>query len=149
MKHLRGPEGVEDSHPRDTTIHPAVARVSLTADTSGSLKCEDNSSSSPSGTAAQVTPERQGASDLASWSSVSGIGRAGLATMSKFRQAILRKGRRFRVAWIPAQLAVVGRFLRLHNDDGWKVEEVSKPRDGAFIKDRERDYKYQRRVSDV
>jgi hypothetical protein len=40
------------------------------------------------------------------------------------RQCVLRKHNRYQVAWIPAQFAVKGRYVRLKDDDGWKVETV-------------------------
>lgn len=69
--------------------------------------------------------------------------------MTPYRQAVLRRGVRIRVAWVPANLAVVGRYIKLFDEDGWKVIWVSKKMDGDWIRDRSNDHRYQRRVSDV
>lgn len=69
--------------------------------------------------------------------------------MTQLRQAELQRGTRHRVAWIPASLAIVGRFVRLHDEDGWKVAWVGRKMDAAWIRDRSNDHRYQRKVSDV
>ena len=38
------------------------------------------------------------------------------------RQCRLRKYNRYQIAWIPAKFAVKGKYIRLHDDDGWLVE---------------------------
>ncbi len=40
------------------------------------------------------------------------------------RQCVLRKGNRYRVAWIPSHFAVMGHYLKLKDEDGWQVELV-------------------------
>lgn len=65
------------------------------------------------------------------------------------RQALLVKGAVRKVAWIPQKHAVVGGMVRLHDEDGWRVDAVYSVMESSFVQDRERDYRYQRRVSDV
>ena len=37
---------------------------------------------------------------------------------------MLQRGNRFKVAWIPAHFAVRGKYLKLLDEDGWKVLTV-------------------------
>ena len=37
---------------------------------------------------------------------------------------MLQRGNRFKVAWIPAHFAVRGKYLKLIDEDGWKVLTV-------------------------
>lgn len=40
------------------------------------------------------------------------------------RQCVLNRGARWQIAWIPSQFAVVGKYLRLLDENGWRVVEV-------------------------
>jgi hypothetical protein len=40
------------------------------------------------------------------------------------RQCQLRRGTTYKTAWIPAQFAKVGNWIRLLDEDGWRVESV-------------------------
>lgn len=43
----------------------------------------------------------------------------------RYRQCLLAKnGKSYQLAWIPAQLAITGKILRIKEDNGWKVEKV-------------------------
>lgn len=66
-----------------------------------------------------------------------------------FRQCELHKGSLVRVAWIPSKFAKVGKIVRLHDDDGWRVVKVTSKMSSDFIRNREYDYRYQRRASDI
>ena len=43
------------------------------------------------------------------------------------RQCLLQRKNHFQVAWIPAHFAINGKWLRLFDEDGWRVVRV-----GAF-----------------
>lgn len=78
-----------------------------------------------------------------------------------YRQCVLTKpldhkhysdtpGYSTRTAWIPSKFAVVGKVLRLGDDDGWTVAAAGKDAmSEEFVMQRRDDYRYQRRVSDV
>lgn len=68
---------------------------------------------------------------------------------STMRQVRLQKNGRERIAWIPDSWARRGTYIRLHDDDGWKVTDVYARMDAAFVQARSRDYRTQRTVSDV
>lgn len=40
------------------------------------------------------------------------------------KQCILSRGNRRTVAWLPVQFAVRGKYLRLQESDGWRVDTV-------------------------
>lgn len=40
------------------------------------------------------------------------------------RQCVLRKGNRYKTAWIPAEFAVTGKAVKLMDEDGWIVVSV-------------------------
>jgi hypothetical protein len=41
-----------------------------------------------------------------------------------YRQCSLRRGTTRQVAWVPAEFARAGRYLRIRDEDGWLVEAV-------------------------
>lgn len=40
------------------------------------------------------------------------------------RQCLLQLNNRHKIAWIPNKFATVGSFLRIHEENGWKVIAV-------------------------
>lgn len=40
------------------------------------------------------------------------------------RQCVLKKFNRYQTAWIPAKFAVCGAYLKILDEDGWRVESV-------------------------
>jgi len=40
------------------------------------------------------------------------------------RQCILNKSNRWQTAWIPRQFAVKGKYLKIHDENGWRVMSV-------------------------
>jgi hypothetical protein len=54
------------------------------------------------------------------------------------------------ITWIPEQFAVVGKYLKLHEEDGWRVKEVSSNRQPEdYVKSHERDHMGHRARTDV
>jgi len=67
-----------------------------------------------------------------------------------YRQCTLKKGAAVEVAWIPEELATKGKFLRIRDDDGWQVVEVSALRqNGEYLQEHERDHIGHRSRTDV
>lgn len=72
-----------------------------------------------------------------------------------YKQCKLRKANTEQVAWIPEVFAIVGNYVQIKNkkddtwDNGWKVEFASEPLDAAAVEKNERDYRKQRKASDV
>jgi hypothetical protein len=68
-------------------------------------------------------------------------------------QCTLRKGNTSQVAWIPQCFAEVGRIVQIRNgeawDDGWVVDFASTPLDAETVEKNERNYRKQRKASDV
>ena len=70
--------------------------------------------------------------------------------MAFYRQCTLKKGTASAVAWIPEEFATNGRYLRVHDDDGWQVVEVSAVRQsGEYLQDHERDHVGHRSRTDI
>lgn len=57
-----------------------------------------------------------------------------------YRQCKLRRGKRYRYAWLPDRYTVQGKYLRIRDEDGWLVEEVYSAEPEERVKARERDY---------
>lgn len=58
------------------------------------------------------------------------------------------------VAWIPDKHAKVGKYIKIKLDDGtwedgWEITAVWTKKDAKFVEDGERDYKKQRKASDI
>lgn len=47
------------------------------------------------------------------------------------RQCVLRKRNKYQVAWIPIKFAVVGKYIKLLDDDGWRVETIGMYQDNV------------------
>lgn len=69
--------------------------------------------------------------------------------MTYYKQCRLVKIATTQVAWIPEVFAVIGKFLRIGDDNGWRVESAGPRKDGAYLFRHERDYLTQRRASDI
>lgn len=68
----------------------------------------------------------------------------------KYRQCLMKKGNTTQMSCIPERFAVAGKFLKLHDDNGWEVREVYGPEmDEAIANERSRDYTKQRDASDI
>ena len=66
-----------------------------------------------------------------------------------FRQCVLQKCKKKQTAWIPEQFAHVNKVLKIKNEDGWKVVEVSSQRfSEEYVLERADDYKHQAQASD-
>ena len=70
--------------------------------------------------------------------------------MNFYRQCTLELRETQQVAWIPEQFAVLGKYLKIEDDNGWRVEEVGSLRhDESYIQDHERDFLGHRKRTDV
>jgi len=68
--------------------------------------------------------------------------------MQTYTQCKLRRLNTEQTAWIPSQFAVVGKFLRIKNQNGWKVISVGGTQTEDYRRDHERDFRTQRQASD-
>ena len=53
------------------------------------------------------------------------------------------------VSWIPQKFAKKGKVLKLYEVDGWKVVEVWDSMEEKEVVERSRDYRNQRKASDI
>ena len=68
----------------------------------------------------------------------------------QMKQCILRKGVKEQTAWIPVKFAIVGKILKLEDDDGWKVISTGLVSyQSTYVIDRSQDYKRTRKASDI
>jgi hypothetical protein len=66
-----------------------------------------------------------------------------------YRQCLLFRGS-FQIAFIPEQFAKVGKYLRINDENGWKVVEVFKLRlSEDYLMEVEREYLHHRKVTDI
>jgi hypothetical protein len=75
-----------------------------------------------------------------------------------YRQCVLRRktatGHEQSTSWIPEPYCVVNKVLQLKNDmgewtNGWVVMETSDPKPEEWVHAHERDYKKNRKASDI
>ena len=67
-----------------------------------------------------------------------------------WKQCKMTKGTSSQTAWIPKKFAVVGKYIRIKNDNGWEVKEVyDVEMPEVTITARSRDYLHTRDVSDI
>lgn len=71
-----------------------------------------------------------------------------------YRQCQLKRESVVETAWIPEQLARVGKHVKIKNDDGewtygWHVFEVGSRQPEEFVLEHERDYWTSRRATDA
>jgi hypothetical protein len=70
--------------------------------------------------------------------------------MTYYRQCVLVKRATQQVAWIPEEFAVVGKYVKLKEDDGWKVTNTSEHRQSEeYVQAHERDHMGHRRRTDI
>ena len=69
--------------------------------------------------------------------------------MKNHTQCYLKKGTRRAVVWIPEKFAVVGKIVKLIEEDGWEVFEVYNTRSSKEVNERSQDYKKTRKASDI
>lgn len=74
--------------------------------------------------------------------------------MCKLVKPIDTKATRIQVSWIPEKYAIVNKVLELKMPDGWEngwtvMEVYPEKHVVEIVEARERDYKHQRKVSDV
>lgn len=62
-------------------------------------------------------------------------------------QCTLAKGNKVQVAWIPEKFAILGKYLEITGEDGWRVVSLGKKTSRKDI--RETDYLHQREASDI
>ena len=73
-----------------------------------------------------------------------------LGGVMNYKQCLIKKGDTTQMSWIPERFAKTGKFLRLHDDNGWEVKVVYEPAmDEAVVNERSRDYTKQREASDI
>ena len=62
--------------------------------------------------------------------------------MSTHKQCNLVRGNQHYTAWIPSKKAILGKILKIENEDGWKVTSVGDMElDSKFVNERSQDYK--------
>lgn len=47
-----------------------------------------------------------------------------MKTKTNYTQCKLQKNRVFQIAWIPSTFAVVNKYIKIKNDNGWKVIKI-------------------------
>ena len=73
---------------------------------------------------------------------------------SYHRQCKLKRGTENQVSWIPDAIAVVGQVVKLKEEDGtwdegWEVIEIYDRSETQYVLKHSRDWKTQRRGSDI
>ena len=67
-----------------------------------------------------------------------------------YRQCNLRKNNVETTSWLPEQYARCGKWVKLKEEDGWLITNVSKKRiEEKELMERRRDFKNQRKASDI
>lgn len=67
-----------------------------------------------------------------------------------YRQCALEKANTQQVAWIPEQFAAVGEYIKIGEDDGWKVNFVGSHRQPEdYVQAHERDHMGHRSRTDI
>jgi hypothetical protein len=61
--------------------------------------------------------------------------------MQTYKQCRLRRGRTEQIAWIPSEFAKKNQFLRIKNEDGWRVIGVGTRMPESYVIRHERDYR--------
>ena len=76
-----------------------------------------------------------------------------MSKSNKYCQCKMKRNSEGRVGWIPLEFAKVGRVLKLKINNkwqnGWTVKSVGSMEDAKYIEEHERDYKEQRKASDI
>jgi hypothetical protein len=69
--------------------------------------------------------------------------------MQTYTQCRLRRGRTEQIAWIPSEFAKKNRFLRIKDQNGWRVIGVGATKPAEYVITHARDHVIQRQASDI
>jgi len=67
----------------------------------------------------------------------------------KYCQCTLKKGDIEDVVWIPEKYAKEGKWLKIAEENGWQVIKTGTPMSEDYVFGHERDFKDQRKASDI
>lgn len=65
------------------------------------------------------------------------------------RQCRLVKDNAEKVSWIPEKFAVVGKILKLKEDNGWEVVSVGSRMESSVVNEKSQEYKKHRGTTDI
>jgi hypothetical protein len=66
-----------------------------------------------------------------------------------YRQCLLKKKNSYLTSWLPEKFAKCGKYIKLIDDDGWKVMAVWSRLSEKEVMENSRDYLSQRAASDI
>ena len=70
--------------------------------------------------------------------------------MNQYRQCLLVNGEATEIAWIPEYLAKIGQWIEVKATGAlWSVQEVWSRMEEKAVRERSRDYRNQRKASDI
>ena len=70
--------------------------------------------------------------------------------MTYYRQCTLTMKTVEQVAWIPEEFAIIGKILKINDQDGWRVKVVGLHRQSEdYVQDHERDFLGHRKRTDI
>lgn len=78
-----------------------------------------------------------------------------MSKKTTYTQCRLRRGESWQVSWVPSNMAIPGKYLKLKNSetgewvDGWRVEAAFAVTTSFAANERSQDYKHQRNASDI
>ena len=70
--------------------------------------------------------------------------------MTYYKQCTLTRGSTSEVVFIPETFAVMNKYLRIGDENGWQVKSIGANRvEGAYLKEHEREYLNHRKITDI
>ena len=69
--------------------------------------------------------------------------------MQRHVQCKLQKGNTFQTAWIPRKFAILDKYVKLKDDNGWRVIEVYRPLPSSKIPLIRDIFRHHRKVTDI
>ena len=64
-------------------------------------------------------------------------------------QCTLKKGSTFQIAWIPNRHAVMGKYLKLREDNGWEVIRIGSTAPSSKVLIMRDIYRHHRSITDI
>jgi hypothetical protein len=64
-------------------------------------------------------------------------------------QCSLENGNKRYTCWLPTDKAIIGKVLKIEEEDGWKVTGTGMTLPSSYVNERSRDYRTQRQGSDI
>ncbi len=71
------------------------------------------------------------------------------AKFMRYKHCLMLRGTTYQMAWIPEKFATVGKYVKLKDQDGWKIEQAYTSAPEDYVLSHRDDHMHTREFSDI